>query len=112
METAQIFEIIIYKTGSHKVPFLDWLQKLDKPTRATIKSKLERIESAGNLGDIKHITGGIWELRIHYGPGYRMYCGRQGNKIIVLLLGGNKGSQNRDIAKAQEYWKDYARRNV
>lgn len=63
----------------------------------------------GNFGDAKMIKGGegIWELRIDYGPGYRVYFGKQGATIVILLTGGDKKSQNRDIAKAKRYWLDY-----
>ena len=63
----------------------------------------------GNFGDCKYIIGsnGIWELRLDYGPGYRVYFGKEGTTIIVLLMGGEKRSQNRDIAKAKKYWLEY-----
>jgi putative addiction module killer protein len=63
----------------------------------------------GNFGDSKIIKGGdgIWELRINFGPGYRVYFGKKGTTIIILLLGGNKGTQERDIIKAKKYWLEY-----
>ncbi len=63
----------------------------------------------GNFGDAKRIKGGegVLELRISYGPGYRIYFGKDGSTVVVLLIGGDKGSQNRDIAKAKRYWLDY-----
>lgn len=64
---------------------------------------------AGNLGDFKQIAGKlkIYELRIHYGPGYRIYFGRKGNIMILLLCGGNKSTQEADIKKAISYWEEY-----
>ena len=68
--------------------------------------RLERIK-LGNLGDFRSVGEGVCELRIDYGPGYRVYFGRIGNIIVILLLGGDKSTQNRDIKKAIEYWIDY-----
>jgi putative addiction module killer protein len=112
METNTKFEIIFYKTSSGKEPFSEWLQKLDRSTRTTIKRRLDRIMSQGNLGDSKSIGSGVWEFRIHDGPGYRVYFGKRGTRIVVLLLGGDKGSQSRDIAQAQKYWLEYTERKI
>jgi len=64
----------------------------------------------GNLGDVGPVGGGVSELRFHFGPGYRIYFGQEGTQIIVLLLGGDKGSQTKDIRLAQEYWADREKR--
>lgn len=61
----------------------------------------------GHLGDTKFIGEGLFELRIFFGPGYRLYFGTQGPKIVILLCGGDKSSQKKDIAKAKEYWATY-----
>lgn len=65
----------------------------------------------GNFGDAKIIQNaeGIWELRIDYGPGYRIYFGKDGKTVVILLIGGEKKSQNRDIRKAKQYWLEYKR---
>ena len=68
--------------------------------------RLERIK-LGNLGDFRSVGEGVCELRIDYGPGYRIYFGQIGNIIVIILLGGDKSTQNRDIRKAIEYWRDY-----
>lgn len=73
---------------------------------AVIRARLERIK-LGNLGDCKSIGHGLSELRIAFGPGYRVYFGQEGVKIIVLLCGGNKSSQTKDIAKAKLLWMEY-----
>lgn len=103
-----LIKIITYKTNTGKEPFALWLFDLDKNTRATVSARLDRI-SLGNFGDCKSLknTSGIYELRIDCGPGYRIYFGRQGATIIILLTGGDKSSQNRDITKAQKYWLIY-----
>lgn len=103
-----VVRIVNYTTTSGKEPFVEWLHGLDGSTRAVIRTKLARIR-LGNFGDCKPIKGGagIWELRIFYGPGYRIYLGKIVEEVVLLLLGGGKGSQNRDIAKAKRYWLSY-----
>ena len=102
-----IKEILIYKTSSNKSPFLYWLNKLDPKTRAIVRTRIERVR-LGNLGDTKLIKNGngIFELRIDFGSGYRIYFGKYNNSIIILLLGGDKKSQTRDIEKAKNQWLD------
>ena len=101
-------KILIYATSTGNEPYSTWEDDLDTKARAVVKNRLDRIRLS-NFGDAKIIKGGegIWELRIDYGPGYRVYFGKQGTTIVVLLTGGAKGSQSRDIAKAKRYWLDY-----
>ncbi len=96
-----------YLTPSGKSPFASWLENLgDREARATIRKRLNRIR-LGNLGDSKALGGGLHELRIDFGPGYRVYYGLDGETVVVLLCGGDKRSQTRDITTAKQYWKDY-----
>ena len=97
-----LLKTIIYKTSTGKEPFTDWLLDQEKTTRAIIFT-------LSNFGDCKTLkqASSVWELRIDYGPGYRIYFGKEGQTMVVLLIGGNKGSQERDIVKAQRYWLDY-----
>lgn len=101
-------QVVMYATSTGKEPFNEWFLDLDQTTRFTIASRLTRIEN-GNFGDCKPLTNaaGIWEFRINYGPGYRIYFGKQGNTIVILLMGGDKRSQIRDIKKAEKYWLDH-----
>jgi putative addiction module killer protein len=100
-------QIVFYTTKTGKEPFTQWESKLDKMARAVIIRRFDSVK-LGNFGDIKRIQGaGIWELRINYGPGYRIYFGKDGGRVIVLLIGGDKSSQIRDIAKAKQYWCEY-----
>jgi putative addiction module killer protein len=64
----------------------------------------------GNFGDARTVGDGVHELRIHTGPGYRVYFGREGDAVVILLCGGDKGPQNRDIERAKDYWRDYRSR--
>jgi putative addiction module killer protein len=99
--------IIIYATKIGKEPYSDWEDTLDKKLQAIIKNRLDRMR-LGNLGDLKRIKdgGGVWELRIDYGPGYRIYFGKKETTMVILLTGGDKRNQKRDIAKAKQYWSD------
>jgi putative addiction module killer protein len=95
-----------YLTRDGRNPFREWLVTLDVAVRARAQARVLRFE-VGNLGDHKSVGAGVWEARLAFGPGYRIYFGKDGNSIIVLLLGGAKASQERDIRRAQEFWHDY-----
>jgi putative addiction module killer protein len=100
--------IVNYLTDTGKEPFSNWLDGLDNQTKHIVRARLNRIR-LGNFGDCKQIKrgGGIWELRIDYGPGYRIYFGMKNEILVVLLIGGDKGSQARDLEKAKRYWLTY-----
>ena len=103
--------IVIYEAANGKSPFLDWLHALkDVRGRAIIRARLNRIE-LGNLGDCKNVGDGVFEFRIAFGPGYRVYFGMQGETLVVLLCGGDKSTQTRDIVKAKLLWKEYKNGN-
>lgn len=104
------FEIRHYRTTDGRAPFVEWISVLrDKQARARILARLERLE-AGNFGDAKFLGNGVSELRIDWGPGYRVYFGRDGLALIVLLCGGDKRKQDTDIRKAVRAWQDYVSR--
>lgn len=103
-------EIEYYVTEDGKAPFTEWLNWLkDLQSKAKIRVRLDRVR-LGNFGDHGPVGTGVSELRIDFGPGYRIYYGREGEKIVVLLIGGAKGTQSKDIQKAQEYWQNYRSR--
>jgi putative addiction module killer protein len=88
-------------------PFDDWIGSLrDRRARALIRARIARVR-LGNLGDCKPVGAGVLELIVDYGPGYRVYLGQVGTKLVILLCGGDKSSQTEDIRKAIEYWADY-----
>ncbi len=103
-----VFELEVYEASNGRAPFLTWQAKLSQRTRDLITARLGRLR-LGNLGDAKSIRGtrGLYELRIHQGPGYRAYFGKKGDRLVVLLCGGSKGTQKGDIDKAKKYWNDY-----
>ena len=99
-----------YVTSSGKVPYQEWLGRLrDKTAKAAVIRRVLRIE-LGDLGDHKRLGDGVSELRIHVGPGYRIYFGTIGDTIIVLLVAGEKKTQARDVERAKQYWKDHQER--
>lgn len=88
--------------------FDSWFAKLrDLKAKGIIGSRIDRIATLGNLGDYKSLTGGVYELRIKIGPGYRIYFSKRGNMIVLLLNGGDKSTQSRDIDKAKKLNENY-----
>ena len=101
----------IYITEEGREPFTEWLTSIhDVKARAKIKIRLDRV-SLGNLGDSHGVGEGVQELRIDYGPGYRVYFGQEGQTIVLLLCGGDKSTQAKDVEIAKRYWEDYRRRS-
>ncbi|MBF0565507.1 MAG: type II toxin-antitoxin system RelE/ParE family toxin [Nitrospirae bacterium] len=101
--------IEIYVTEDGRIPFLDWLNSLkDVKGRAKIRVRIDRL-SVGNFGDCRAIGSGVYELRIDYGPGYRVYFGQASSDIMLLLCAGDKDSQKADLKKALLYWEDFRR---
>ncbi|HEY2426014.1 MAG TPA: type II toxin-antitoxin system RelE/ParE family toxin [Pseudolabrys sp.] len=103
-------EVRYYQTADGRRPVAEWLSSLRDPTAgARIAARLQRL-TLGLRGDWKSVASGLFELRIDHGPGYRVYCARHGSLLIVLLCGGDKRTQAKDIERAHEYWKDYQER--
>lgn len=111
MSEATPKQIEEYLTAEERSPFAEWLSGLkDVKARARVRVRLDRL-SLGNFGDCRSLGDGVRELRIDYGPGYRIYFGQSGNRIVLLLCGGTKNSQQRDIQQAKAYWQDFRRRS-
>ncbi|HEY4210145.1 MAG TPA: type II toxin-antitoxin system RelE/ParE family toxin [Steroidobacteraceae bacterium] len=88
----------------------EWLERLrDRAARLRIVARLDRL-TEGLRGDWRSVGGGVYELRVDYGPGYRVFYGQDGDALILLLCGGTKRTQDSDIEKAHAYWKDYKAR--
>lgn len=99
--------VIVYADAKGREPFTHWLNGLkDAQGRRRILTRLRRIEQ-GNYGDYKPLQNGVFELRLFFGPGYRVYFGEDGDKLVVLLCGGDKGTQDQDIDTAITYWQEY-----
>lgn len=97
-------KIELYVDPSGKSPFKKWIGRLkDRRGIERIESRVERV-CAGNLGDYRYVGEGVFELRIDYGPGYRLYFSQKTSGVIIILYGGDKSTQEKDIKKAQTYW--------
>ena len=99
------FEVREYREAGRS-PFAEWFNGLDAVTAARVDRYIRRLE-AGNFGAAQPLREGVFELRLDFGPGYRVYYGREGWTIIILLGGGSKRRQDADIAAAVERWKRY-----
>lgn len=104
-------EIRIYGDADGREPFRRWVAALDREARHRVDVAIGRLR-AGNTSALKSIGSGIAELRIDWGPGYRIYLGRMGDELVILLGGGTKSRQQDDIAAAKVHWMDYKSRRM
>jgi len=103
--------IIEYTDEKGRSPYAQWLGKLKDPrAKAKIIMQVDKME-LGLFGDVEPIGEGLSELRIHYGPGYRVYYAKEDRQVYLLLCGGDKSTQSKDIRNAKAYWKDHKWRN-
>lgn len=97
--------LILFRFADGRSPYEDWVSSLtDVRTKEMVYQRISRLRS-GNFGDTKSVGEGVWELRIHYGPGFRVYFGKVGRTLVILLCGGDKSSQARDIWLARKLWR-------
>jgi len=99
-------DIRIVQDQRGREPFTLWVQSLSRHYRARVFARLDRVET-GNLGDGKSVGDGVFELRLPFGAGYRIYFGEVRATVVLLLCGGDQSSQKNDVAKAKEYWNLY-----
>jgi putative addiction module killer protein len=105
-----MFELFRYQRDDGREPFTEWLNAMrDKVAQARIRIRLRQVH-AGNFGDSEPVGDGVIELRVHVGAGYRVYCGRHGKSVVILLCGGDKRSQPADIKQAKALWIEWKRR--
>ncbi|MBI3517574.1 MAG: type II toxin-antitoxin system RelE/ParE family toxin [Proteobacteria bacterium] len=104
-----MLELRYYIAADGHSPFSDWLSDLDAAVRAKIAASVMRL-GQGNLSNAKSLGDGVLEFRINFGPGYRLYFGRDGATVVILLTGGTKRRQQRDIERAKELWAAYRQR--
>lgn len=107
-----MIELFRYQRADGREPLSDWLEGMrDKIAQARIRMRLRQVQ-VGNFGDSEAVGDGGIELRIHVGAGYRIYCGRHGKAVVILLCGGDKQSQQADIKLARQYWNEWKRRQT
>lgn len=109
MLPSSVIELRYYLGVDGASPFEDWFTALDAAAAAKVSVALARVEQ-GNLSNVKGVGEGVLEYRIDWGPGYRVYFGRDGDVLVILLTGGTKKRQQRDIETAKALWADYKRR--
>lgn len=103
-------QVEFYVREDDATPYLEWFWSIrDRRTRNRIARRIDRIEQ-GNFGDHRSVGEGVWELRLFFGPGYRIYFAEAGDTVVLLLCGGDKRSQQQDIERAKTYWHDYKER--
>ena len=101
-----MIEIRVYETPDGKTPFAKWLGDIDRQARKRVEIALLKLEE-GNTGGLKSVGDGVHEIRLTFGAGWRVYLGREGDEMVILLHGGTKRRQSNDIAKAKELWREY-----
>ena len=101
-----MIEIVVYQTKAGKRPFEKWFKSINQPAKDKVRVAISRLEE-GNTSNLKSVGGGVHEIKINFGPAYRVYLGREGDSLVVLLHGGTKKRQDEDIARAKELWADY-----
>ncbi len=107
MMNKPMYEIVIYQTETRKEPYTEWTIGLDTMAMARIDARITRVRETGNFGTCEPVGDGVFELKFDFGPGYRVYFAYKAKNCLMLLCGGYKKSQQRDIDKAKKYWLDH-----
>lgn len=102
-------EITEYLDAQARSPYAKWFARLNVAASVAVSEAVYRMEQ-GNFSNAKGVGAGVYEYRIHFGPGYRIYFGKDGERLVILLAGGTKKRQDVDIATAKAYWRDYKHR--
>jgi putative addiction module killer protein len=107
MRDAHPRKIQFYCTENGREPFTEWFHSIqDQRTQTRIQKRIRQLET-GNFGDYRSVGDGVFELRLHFGAGYRIYFGEVDRTIVLLLCGGDKSTQARDIQRAKTYWLEH-----
>ena len=107
--SLNLIEVQEYIDSAGRSPFTVWFRGLNVQAAAKVATALERLAD-GNLSSVKSVGAGVLEYKIDFGPGYRIYFGRDGDRLVILLAGGEKKRQQRDIRNAKDHWEDYRQR--
>jgi putative addiction module killer protein len=109
---ASTREVRLYRTPEGRVPYREWIEGIrDFTTQARIERQIDRMRQ-GNLGDHKPVGDGVFELRLVWGPGYRVYFAEEGPHLVLLLGGGSKRTQAKDVERAKSYWHAYQQKKT
>jgi putative addiction module killer protein len=103
--------VLEYRDARDRAPFREWFDTLDRAAAAKVEFAVRRLEQ-GNTSNLKSVGDGLYEYRIHFGPGYRVYLGYEGTQVVILLGGGTKKRQDDDIETARWRWADFQRRKA
>lgn len=104
-----MIEVREYLDAKGNSPYAKWFNRLNATAAVKVATASHRMEQ-GNFSSVKGVGSGVYEYRIDFGPGYRVYFGKDGKRLVILLGGGTKKRQDADIAAAKEHWRDYKRR--
>jgi putative addiction module killer protein len=99
-----------FQTAAGSKPCFEWMEGLDRRVQLRIQGFIDRVAAGGAQNNIRPLGDGVSEIKMNFGPGYRVYFGQVGDVILLLLMGGDKSSQFRDIRQAKEYWRAYAKK--
>jgi putative addiction module killer protein len=106
---GHMIEVREYLDAEGNSPYAKWFDRLNVVAAVKVTTAAHRMEQ-GNFSNVKGVGAGVYEYRIDFGPGYRIYFGKDGDRLVILLAGGTKKRQDADIAAAKEHWRDYKRR--
>ena len=109
MVPLQAVEILEYLDWKGRSPYAEWFESLSAPAAAKVAVAIVRL-GLGNFSNVKRVGGGVYECRVNFGPGFRVYFGKDGERLIILLAGGTKKRQQKDIEDARARWQDYKKR--
>jgi putative addiction module killer protein len=104
-------EVLEYLDGNGRSPFAQWFETLTAQVAAKVTVAVTRL-AQGNFSNVKGVGGGVYEHRVNFGPGFRIYLGKEGERLVILLAGGTKKRQQLDIREALARWQDYKRRKL
>jgi putative addiction module killer protein len=102
--------VLTLQLSNGREPFDEWLSELPLRDRVVVMRQIHRLRDGGGRKNLRSLGDGVFEIKIYLGPAYRVYFAEDGDHIVLLLLGGDKGSQKRDIEKAKRYWRQYAKK--
>ena len=106
-----MYEVIHSETPDGTDVFAGWISELrDQQAAARIAARIQRL-ALGLFGDCRPLRKGVWELRVDWGPGYRVYYAQSGERVVLLLAGGDKRTQSADVRRAIEHWQEWQRRD-